>query len=382
MTSSLLFVAGCGDLVREITGLLNDIEELTDSSDQGDVEADTVSEGNDSDDGNIDEESNDSDANDTEGETTETDGDQDTEEEPESNAGKGVQSYGNYSGNINTQGGLYDIKGDYIFFANLQDNNNLYRMKLDGTELTQLTDHRVWSIHALQDWVYYIKLGDANNYMDYQSFNRVSLDGDTVEVVMDDPITQLHYYNGEFVFNLYSQFTKMSLDGDLTPLPYQGTDMAMYGEKFVFFGYDVDEGESAYYLGDIHGTEEQLIRYEGYGEYVFVEDTLFFTRGFGDEGLFKQSINETDSTLIIDDFIDFFNVDEDYIYYSTAESEATRENIRADHNGNNKVNLGAGTYSLNVFDSFIFGEFARQGYYSFYFIDKETNEATEIIPTE
>lgn len=220
---------------------------------------------------------------------------------------------------------------------------------------------------------------NTTDYISIKSFNKISTDGSAIEIIVpDDSVTQVHTYHDELYFVHNNQITIMTQSGEKTPLPYLASDMSISEDLIVYYGYDEVNDLEGYFLGDINGTPAEMIRPEGYGYYTLVGNYLFYTRGDGQEGLFKLDVYEGDPVLLTDDFIDYFNVDIRSVYYSTAESEATREMRRMDHNGNNNVSMSYVTNSINIFDNYIMGEFMRQGYYSFYFTNKRTGEITEI----
>ena len=56
--------------------------------------------------------------------------------------------------------GLMTSQGSWVYFALPQDENNIYKMRVDGTGLQKITDARGNSINVVGDWIYYQNLSD------------------------------------------------------------------------------------------------------------------------------------------------------------------------------------------------------------------------------
>ncbi|MEA4962438.1 DUF5050 domain-containing protein [Lutispora sp.] len=48
------------------------------------------------------------------------------------------------------------ISGEWIYFANENDNNKLYKIRKDGTGLIKISDDQICFVKATKDWIYYI----------------------------------------------------------------------------------------------------------------------------------------------------------------------------------------------------------------------------------
>ncbi|MDG5790033.1 DUF5050 domain-containing protein [Evansella sp. AB-P1] len=385
VVSAVFLLSACSELLEGIvsevlnqaTEQTNDEEtehETNEGSDHSTSNNDSNSNGNDND---VNNEANDS----------QTNGNTNNEVigENDSNNDDGVtndnevytEGAGNSSNNVRV-GGKYHIVDDEIFFANHKENNHLYKMNDDGSNSSQLTNHSVRDIHVIGDWVYYIEL--AGPYEE-KSLNKIKIDGTDSEVIINEPVLDLHYYQGELLFVMENEemqaphIHRLSLDNDnLEILPYATSGFSMSGDNIVFYSLD------GYNLGDIHGNDVQHMSDEGYGEFIFEGTDLYFTRGDGGTGLFRFSTDDWQLTNVIEDRIDYFNVDENSIYFSTAASEAQRNVYKSDRDGNNVEPINSVIYSIHVFDSILFGEFMRQGYVSYYMIEKATFNSKEIVP--
>ena len=69
-----------------------------------------------------------------------------------------ADAVGNTAGNL-YNGGLFCEDEGYVYFVNPYDNNALYRMKSDESDMTKLVSTQVGSINAAGDYVYYYQQG-------------------------------------------------------------------------------------------------------------------------------------------------------------------------------------------------------------------------------
>lgn len=68
---------------------------------------------------------------------------------------------GNSTGNLYNSGLFCEYEG-YVYFANPEDNNSLYRMKSDGTDIEKLHSDTVSYIQVMNDYIYYIRRNPVN----------------------------------------------------------------------------------------------------------------------------------------------------------------------------------------------------------------------------
>lgn len=284
-------------------------------------------------------------------------------------------SSNNRSGNINA-GGKSVILDNWVYFSNLFDNNYLYKMKIDGTAAMKLTEHPVNNIHIIGDWIYYIQLEGEMFEPNHQSINKMKLDGSEARIVLNEPAGNLYAAEDQLVF-IKDQFVHTLKLGEdkITALPYPAFSMSLSHGKLVYYNHD------GYHLGDLHGNRGEWLMQIGYGDFILDEADLYYTKVEG-SGLYRFSLDDRTETQIINDDVDYFNVDDGAVYFSSGQSEASRSIYKVDKYGNNKKDFQTIMYSINIFEKYIIGEFARQGHGAYILIDKETNEIQDIYPEE
>jgi len=63
---------------------------------------------------------------------------------------------------FNVNGTYFVVDGEWIYFSNNEDNKKLYRIRIDGSDLTKLCDDKVARIVVFEDFVYYVNNHDSD----------------------------------------------------------------------------------------------------------------------------------------------------------------------------------------------------------------------------
>ncbi|RLL42659.1 DUF5050 domain-containing protein [Oceanobacillus piezotolerans] len=100
-------------------------------------------------------------------------------------------------------------------------------------------------------------------------------------------------------------------------------------------------------------------------------DNLYFTILEGESGLYRYSLLDKETSHVITEEIDYFNVKGNTIYYSTTTVEVDRSIYKVNQDGEEKQDLGTVIYSINIFDDYLIGEYSRQGFVQYITINRE-----------
>lgn len=73
--------------------------------------------------------------------------------------------------------GDFHVTNDWIYYANHSDNSRFYKMRVDGTQRTRINSDHPKHIHILGDWIYYQNLHDNRLY-------KIRLDGTSRRVAI------------------------------------------------------------------------------------------------------------------------------------------------------------------------------------------------------
>ncbi len=155
----------------------------------------------------------------------------------------------------------------WIYYDNWQDNQNLYKMKLDGTGKTKLADLRdVWSLRVQGDWVYF-EGEDGHN-----GFYKVKTDGSGLTKVFETPEWPYQFnevVSGDWIyFATYNGIEKIKTDGTqrtvLRKLDYdlweESTNINVQGQ-WLYYSLDGTgtRGDYKIYKMKLDGTGETIV---------------------------------------------------------------------------------------------------------------------------
>ncbi|WP_432664426.1 DUF5050 domain-containing protein [Wukongibacter baidiensis] len=151
------------------------------------------------------------------------------------------------------------IIDDWIYYINKSDNGNLYRMKIDGSDRTKITDRFVSGMIIIDDWIYYYQK-EADDF-DFNTY-KIRTNGKD-ETKIDDykwlELLRSKIYNGCVYYKKYS-------DGNLYKMKTDGTEETMILNDSINAFSIVDDwiyyslsNESNVYRIKIDGTSKELI---------------------------------------------------------------------------------------------------------------------------
>lgn len=175
---------------------------------------------------------------------------------------------------------VYDILEDTIYYKNENDNGKLYKIKNDGTENVKITENIVVDIYANEDNLYYIEKNGAN--LLYKITNYKS--------------------QGEFLDMISMAYTDMEIiDGKIyMSVASEG------GNYYTIEKYLEDMKFNVYF--DVEKQVDKKWKY-----FVYKVDGYM---GY----LYKYNIDTNEIKLIVDKWVNDFQIDGDYIYYTGIDS--------------------------------------------------------------
>ena len=155
------------------------------------------------------------------------------------------QSMGNTVGNITNMGFISSSsKDDWIYYANTNDQNKLYKMKADGSNPTKITDDQAYDLNVVDDWIYYRAL-DKNAMM-----YKMKTDGTSKTQLTKEPSGYINVVDDWIYYSDYSGYTpvmyKMKTDGSgKQKITDDYSEQLLVLEPYVFYRNGNDD--SAFY---------------------------------------------------------------------------------------------------------------------------------------
>ena len=254
-------------------------------------------------------------------------------------------------------GGFVAVHNDYIYFANLNYENKLFRMDMNGDNQVQLSDHPNVS-HMLQmqfseNNIYYLQSDIAENGTNKYSLYMFDLDNHLETKLSDENIYTFVIYEEKIYFsNLVltqnnlsrSDLFRMDLNGENIELINSSDYLSFFQISNSRLFVELEEGIA---IMNLNGSEATS-KYLGLHFPVIVhEDNIYFIS----YGLSKTNldIKSFDKQIIVEDEILAFTIYEEMIYYATTSNKI----YKTDLNGQNTEFVTDGNSPI-VYDGYIF----------------------------
>lgn len=123
------------------------------------------------------------------------------------------------------------VEGDVLFFANLLDEDKLYRINVDGSGLKKLTNSTIFKLTIEFDWIYYTSVKtvypDEPNEVVTFSIRKVMKDGSSDTLVFKDGGRNLIAYEG------WLYFTSVPNGNRLYRVRYDGRDNTRISDDLI-----------------------------------------------------------------------------------------------------------------------------------------------------
>lgn len=212
-----------------------------------------------------------------------------------------------------------NVVGDWIYYTNMFDLASIYRVKTDGTQGKKLVQGEVIELYILGNWMYFIErkqLPDATGVDD--KLYKAKLDGSEktrlgTEQIQFFVIYQdlIYYSNSDNNNSLW----KMKMDGTAKTkvLAYENVNTFFIGGDKIY----CQVANNKIVESSLDGTSSRVLVNETYdnlhinkiGNYIIY--TSCSTRV-----MLKININTNEITPFYPDFMDKFEVIDDWIYYT------------------------------------------------------------------
>lgn len=199
---------------------------------------------------------------------------------------------GNTTGNLMNDGKFCEHKGR-IYFANPYDNNCLYSMKNDCTDLKKLSNDTVSSINAYGKYLYYVR----NN----------SLKMDVEDVGL----------RGQIFAVVRSKLNGKNSSGIYTGLSW---DMALVGNRLIF--NTVEESKNVTSSIEITGDNYSILFEGDVDNYCIYNNQIYYSQKGEDHNIYTRNLNTGSDTLylkantykamFVDNTLYYIDLDNDY----------------------------------------------------------------------
>ena len=268
-----------------------------------------------------------------------------------------VVEFGNTAGNLQS-GGIVTQKGNMVYYVNYADSNKLYKMQLDGTSRTKLSEETsVYNINVVDDWVYY-----RTNY-DFGPVYKVRTNGTDKVKLIDEDVYNIYVRGSWIYYSTSNGLYKIKTDGTqkatLVTSYISGFDIK--GEWIYLTMNDPATYSLALFKMRIDGSELTNINQDYAVSINVVDNWIYYT--ILNDGVYKIKLDGTSRTKLTNYSVTSINVVDEYIYYVKSDNSRI---YRMQTNGTGDSQIGDWyTYKMNIAGDWIYSEENMAWRYSF-----------------
>lgn len=238
---------------------------------------------------------------------------------------------GNTAGNLYNEGLFCEYDG-MIYFANPSDDDKLYCMNADGTNLTKICDDVVSYINVDEHYIYYVRNnpGTAGDFS-FLNFNtdslcRIDHDGDSV-LVLDSAPSLYASLVGNYIYYLHysdsdgSTMYKAKIDGkEQVQVLENSYFTASTSGKYIYY----NGIETEHFLWRLNTEDDSYgMLYGGncWMPTVVDDSVLYYMDCDNRYAIARVDLSTEEKVLLSTDRVDCYNVYGDYIYFQRNDSE-------------------------------------------------------------
>lgn len=269
---------------------------------------------------------------------------------------------GNTAGNLNN-GGYFCQDGDIVYFANAYDNNCLYSMAVDETNIKKLSKAQVKYINAAGNFLYYYQ-EDSTSTRDLGFVQRISgvyrskKDGTDAFCLNKSPSGIVKLIGNYIYYQHYDNKSGMTLHKISTnkkeeiEIANYIINPSSYGIGYVFFN-GMEKNHHLYQLN----IDSNLITSIWDGDVwnpTYHNGYIYYMDISNDYKLCRYSLQTKIVNILTTDRLDFFNIYEDVIFYQKSSSTSPAL-IRMDLDGSNLEVVDEGVFqNINVTSRYVY----------------------------
>lgn len=270
---------------------------------------------------------------------------------------------GNTGGNLYNNG-LFCENDGQVFFANPYDQNTLYVMNPNETEVKKLTTVGVKSINAAGKFIYYYQddVGDGSGLgytVKTTGMYRMKKDGNNPECLIREPMLTMNLIDNKIYFQHFNDEGGLNLDYVAIDKSSEGTALegimspasAMDGsiyyahqeDNFLLYTYNTRTNMNSVLWN--HKVYNPIYHTDGYIYFMDVENNYRICR-------YNPSSGE--SQIVTYDRVENFNVYNNYIYYQKF-SQTEPALMRVQTDGFNPEVVMYGNFgSINITSTYVY----------------------------
>lgn len=264
----------------------------------------------------------------------------------------GDGAIGNTTGNL-YNGGAFCQYEDRIYFANPADNNYLYSMKLDGSDVQLEYKDMVSYIQIINGYIYYIRTNRASTdvvlHGSLYGIFRMKIGSDKPLCLYTGIVESMVVCGDYIYFRSYDekeqiQFKKVKVDGEELSIVSENDYDAVAAWKNEVYFTNVEDNHNLMYV--MSGTD--VVHTSSVGNYYmpsFSDNFFYYIDLDNDMKLTRMSLKNNEITVLDEGVCVNYNVSsEQGVIYYQLEDENQHRLRRMDIYGANKTTIADGDY--------------------------------------
>lgn len=270
---------------------------------------------------------------------------------------------GNTAGNLNN-GGLFCESDGRVYFANAYDNNTLYSMNPDETDIKKLGVNSASSINAGGDYLYYYMEsgkdgGEGLGYMGRTAGIYRSLKNGKKTKCLDRTYAVTMQLCGNYLYyqdynnKTGTRLTKIKIDkSDKTTIADYVINPASYVNGYIYFNGTQDD-HALYTLNTANDSITSIWPGNIWNP-VYLDGYVYYMDVANDYRLCRYSMSQNLVEVLTNDRVDFFNVTYNYIYYQkSSQTDPALKRMYID--GSNPEVVANGVYkNINITSQYVY----------------------------
>jgi hypothetical protein len=262
---------------------------------------------------------------------------------------------GNWQGQGNTPGNIINwgdvtISGDWIYYRNQTSNNNLYKVKIDGTSKKRLNTDTTFFINVVGDWIFYVNYDDDKIY-------RIDINGNNKEAIIEKYVRKLFVVNGEIYFVSGSAVLEFELHR-INIHSNQGMHIEEAGqciqmiivEDWIYYH---TFSENGIYKIRPDGIENTRLSDNKVRIVNVIDDWIYYVNVDDNNYIYRMRTDSSDNELVVSNSVEHVNIYEDWIFYVNLDDNETIYRIKTNGTEKEKLNDDE-SYHINIIDGWIY----------------------------
>ena len=274
-----------------------------------------------------------------------------------------VGTVGNIGGNLYHNGLFCENEGQ-VFFANPYDQNTLYVMNSDETEVEKLTTVGVKSINAAGKYVYYyqddVGTGSGLGYtVKTTGMYRMKKDGKSPECLIREPMLTMNLIDSKIYFQHFNDEGGLNLDYIAIDKSSEGTALegimspASAIDGSIYYAHQEDN----FYLYTYNtrtNMNSMLWNHKVYNPIYHTDGYIYFMDVENNYQICRYNPSTGESEIVTSDRVENFNVYGNYVYYQKfSQSEPALMRVQTD--GFNQETVMYGNFhNINITSSYVY----------------------------